>query len=150
MSSYYAVYGWREGHFVRMYACQADFNPEKTYYCIVDTVEEMLEFMDTVVSIEKKRKVDTYDQFFKVGVIERMEGSSAIYGKEKYEIYFDRWDKVVDKRGLVMEFISQAKLSRVHRIDEYCRRCIKWSPQPEGFYPKDFTFPEFFTDDDPL
>lgn len=148
MPAYYAFCSWREGRFVRMYACQADDNPEKAYYCLVDTVDEILEFMEAAVSVERGRPIDTYGRFFKVGIVGRVEsGSGAVFGTSKYENYFGDWNRVTDKRGLVTDFLAKAKAdTRVHRINTDSPHAKRWSPQLPGFCPGDFAFPELFED----
>ncbi|QHN71138.1 hypothetical protein [Mollivirus kamchatka] len=136
MPAYYAFYSWREGRFVKMYVCQPDYNLEKACYCLVDTVEEILDFMEVVVGIVKR--------------VERVENDSGtVFGTTQHENYFSNWNKATDKRGLVTDFLAKAGArSRVHHLNAGSSRARRWSPSPPGSCPGDFVFPELFEDVD--
>lgn len=133
MTTYYAYYCWREGPtFVRRHCCDGDTNPLERRYCLVDTIEDIIDFVDAMQSRQKNGQRNTYDAYVRIGHVTRMDTArDAVYVKSHMKELDDGEWEAGNKRRLVMHVLDKAAALADHYTTRADTDRRQWSPPHE-------------------
>ncbi|AVK75137.1 hypothetical protein pqer_cds_715 [Pandoravirus quercus] len=130
MAVYYAYYCWREGPtFVRRHCCDGDTNPIEARYCLVDTIDEVIDFVDAMQCRQKNGQRNTYGEYIEVGHVVRVDAATGtVMVKDAMkELGSNDWTPG-NKRRLVTRLLDKAAALPDHYITQADTHRERWSP----------------------